>query len=257
MGRANRLLAPRVTAIATGFPRRSRIAIRRWHAKSTLTGNPVRPPVIAAATTPYAAPAPAARSTCWCSAAARARASWPTSCRRRSSSSTPKLRARLADRAAGARRGSRRRARRPMRGSRSPPRSRRSSPICRRAWRRRIWSSRAPAPRPSPNSRRSAGPRILVPLPHALDQDQLANAGVLRSAGGAIRLEQGDFTPERLAAEITALADRPGSGLPDGAAAQNRRHARCRRPAGRSGAEGGRDLACVMAGLVPAHPRPA
>jgi UDP-N-acetylglucosamine--N-acetylmuramyl-(pentapeptide) pyrophosphoryl-undecaprenol N-acetylglucosamine transferase len=53
-------------------------------------------------------------------------------------------------------------------------------------------------------------PAILVPLPHALDQDQYANAGVLEDAGGAIRLEQRDFTPERLAAEIVALAGDPG-----------------------------------------------
>ena len=52
-------------------------------------------------------------------------------------------------------------------------------------------------------------PAILVPLPHALDQDQSANAGVLASAGGAMRLEQKDFTPDRLAAEITALASAP------------------------------------------------
>ena len=52
MGRANRLLAPRVTAIATGFPgvldREPALA-----AKATHTGNPVRPAVIAAAATPY------------------------------------------------------------------------------------------------------------------------------------------------------------------------------------------------------------
>jgi UDP-N-acetylglucosamine--N-acetylmuramyl-(pentapeptide) pyrophosphoryl-undecaprenol N-acetylglucosamine transferase len=52
-------------------------------------------------------------------------------------------------------------------------------------------------------------PAILVPLPHALDQDQLANAGVLEAAGGAIRIEQRDFTSDRLAAEITALAGDP------------------------------------------------
>ena len=34
-------------------------------------------------------------------------------------------------------------------------------------------------------------PGILVPLPHALDQDQHANAGVLMEAGGAIRLDAG------------------------------------------------------------------
>jgi UDP-N-acetylglucosamine--N-acetylmuramyl-(pentapeptide) pyrophosphoryl-undecaprenol N-acetylglucosamine transferase len=49
-------------------------------------------------------------------------------------------------------------------------------------------------------------PAILVPLPHALDQDQSANAGVLAEAGGAIKLAQEDFIPDRLAAEISALA---------------------------------------------------
>jgi UDP-N-acetylglucosamine--N-acetylmuramyl-(pentapeptide) pyrophosphoryl-undecaprenol N-acetylglucosamine transferase len=49
-------------------------------------------------------------------------------------------------------------------------------------------------------------PGILVPLPHALDQDQAANALVLEKAGGAIRLLQKDFTPDRLAVEIDALA---------------------------------------------------
>ncbi len=49
-----------------------------------------------------------------------------------------------------------------------------------------------------------------MPLPHALDQDQVANAGVLEAAGGAIRIEQADFTPERLASEIARLAAAPG-----------------------------------------------
>jgi UDP-N-acetylglucosamine--N-acetylmuramyl-(pentapeptide) pyrophosphoryl-undecaprenol N-acetylglucosamine transferase len=52
-------------------------------------------------------------------------------------------------------------------------------------------------------------PSILVPLPHALDQDQMANAGVLANAGGAIRVRQDEFSPDRLAAEIGALASAP------------------------------------------------
>ena len=36
-------------------------------------------------------------------------------------------------------------------------------------------------------------PAILVPLPHALDQDQLANAGVVERAGGAIRHRSARF----------------------------------------------------------------
>src|ERR1700744_4468402 len=52
-------------------------------------------------------------------------------------------------------------------------------------------------------------PSILVPLPGSIDQDQFANAGVLADAGGAIRIVQAEFTPERLASEITALAAEP------------------------------------------------
>jgi UDP-N-acetylglucosamine--N-acetylmuramyl-(pentapeptide) pyrophosphoryl-undecaprenol N-acetylglucosamine transferase len=52
-------------------------------------------------------------------------------------------------------------------------------------------------------------PSILVPLPGAIDQDQFANAGVLSSRGGALRIVQTDFTPDRLAAEISALAAEP------------------------------------------------
>jgi len=53
-------------------------------------------------------------------------------------------------------------------------------------------------------------PAVLVPLPHALDQDQFINAGLLEAAGGAIRIEQRDFTPERLVSEIAGLAGEPG-----------------------------------------------
>jgi UDP-N-acetylglucosamine--N-acetylmuramyl-(pentapeptide) pyrophosphoryl-undecaprenol N-acetylglucosamine transferase len=49
-------------------------------------------------------------------------------------------------------------------------------------------------------------PSILVPLPHAIDQDQMANAGVLEKAGGALRIAQNDFTAARLAAEIAKFA---------------------------------------------------
>jgi UDP-N-acetylglucosamine--N-acetylmuramyl-(pentapeptide) pyrophosphoryl-undecaprenol N-acetylglucosamine transferase len=52
-------------------------------------------------------------------------------------------------------------------------------------------------------------PSILVPLPGAIDQDQFANAGVLADAGGALRIPQSDFTPDRLASELSALAADP------------------------------------------------
>src|SRR5271163_4532763 len=52
-------------------------------------------------------------------------------------------------------------------------------------------------------------PSILVPLPGSIDHDQFANAGVLAQANGALRIVQTDFTPDRLAAEISALAAEP------------------------------------------------
>lgn len=52
-------------------------------------------------------------------------------------------------------------------------------------------------------------PSILVPLPGAIDQDQFANAGVLAVVNGAIRIVQSDFTPDRLASEISSLAAEP------------------------------------------------
>src|SRR5207237_5151496 len=49
-------------------------------------------------------------------------------------------------------------------------------------------------------------PSILVPLPGAIDQDQFANAGVLAQVNASIRMPHAAFTPDRLAAELSALA---------------------------------------------------
>ena len=63
-------------------------------------------------------------------------------------------------------------------------------------------------------------PAILVPLPHALDNDQLENATRVHEAGGAWCIEQADFTPERLRDEIARLASSPEM-LADAAEAAN------------------------------------
>jgi UDP-N-acetylglucosamine--N-acetylmuramyl-(pentapeptide) pyrophosphoryl-undecaprenol N-acetylglucosamine transferase len=67
-------------------------------------------------------------------------------------------------------------------------------------------------------------PSILVPLPGAIDQDQFANAGVLTQVNGALRIVQADFTPDRLAAEISALAAEPArlTAMAEGARAVGR-----------------------------------
>lgn len=71
-------------------------------------------------------------------------------------------------------------------------------------------------------------PSILVPLPGSLDQDQAANAAVLEGIGGAIRILQPEFTPRRLASELSTLLQQPAhlttmaanaksAGIPDAA----------------------------------------
>ena len=52
---------------------------------------------------------------------------------------------------------------------------------------------------------------ILVPFPHALDQDQAANAAELARTGAAGVIMQKDFTPARLAAELRAALADPAS----------------------------------------------
>jgi UDP-N-acetylglucosamine--N-acetylmuramyl-(pentapeptide) pyrophosphoryl-undecaprenol N-acetylglucosamine transferase len=48
-------------------------------------------------------------------------------------------------------------------------------------------------------------PSILVPLPHALDNDQLRNAATLAESGAAWCIEQKDLSSRRLADEVGAL----------------------------------------------------
>lgn len=52
-------------------------------------------------------------------------------------------------------------------------------------------------------------PSLLVPLPGALDQDQAANAKYLADAGAAVVVLQANFTPERLALELSKRLDNP------------------------------------------------
>jgi UDP-N-acetylglucosamine--N-acetylmuramyl-(pentapeptide) pyrophosphoryl-undecaprenol N-acetylglucosamine transferase len=52
-------------------------------------------------------------------------------------------------------------------------------------------------------------PCILVPLPHALDNDQLENASRLEEGGGGWCIRQSELTPERLASELERLFTSP------------------------------------------------
>ena len=52
-------------------------------------------------------------------------------------------------------------------------------------------------------------PAILVPLPHAVDNDQLLNARAMDAAGGGWLIEQNELTPERRARDIAGRMDEP------------------------------------------------
>ncbi len=207
LGRANRLLSARVSAIATSLPgvldRDPALA-----GKATVTGTPMRPAILAAAAVPYASPDP-----------------------------TGPLRLLVVGGSQGAR----------IMADIVPPAIERLEPALWRRLslvqqvreedmsrvravydRLKIEAELAPFFADLPArlaathlvvSRSGAGtvaelgaigrPSILVPLPGAIDQDQFANAGVLEKAGGAIRIPQTEFTPDRLASEISTLAADP------------------------------------------------
>jgi UDP-N-acetylglucosamine--N-acetylmuramyl-(pentapeptide) pyrophosphoryl-undecaprenol N-acetylglucosamine transferase len=63
-------------------------------------------------------------------------------------------------------------------------------------------------------------PAILVPLPHALDDNQTPNADALANAGGGWRLRQNELTPQKLAEMLRAILADPTSLAPKAAAAR-------------------------------------
>jgi len=207
MGRANRFLAGRVSAIATGFAgvfdKNPALA-----AKATHTGNPVRPMVILAATRRYAPP----------------EASGPLHLLVFGGSQGARVMSDIVPAAIG-------QLDEPLRRRLHVVQQARQEDLASvRATYARLKVAAEVEPFFSDLPARMAAchlvvsrsgastvaelgvigrPGILVPLPHALDQDQKANAGFLERAGGAIRLEQDIFTPGRVAAELAALAAAP------------------------------------------------
>ena len=203
MGRANRFLARRATAIATGFAdvvaRDPALAIKAIH-----VGNPVRPSVVAAARVPYGAPAdgdPFHLLVFGGSQGARVLSDVVPAA---VAALDPPLRARLAVvQQAREEDAARVRAAYAQLGVAAevapffadlPARIAASHLVIARSGASTVAELSA-----------IGRPAILVPLPHALDQDQRANAGVLERAGGAIRVAQEDFLPARLASDMAAL----------------------------------------------------
>jgi UDP-N-acetylglucosamine--N-acetylmuramyl-(pentapeptide) pyrophosphoryl-undecaprenol N-acetylglucosamine transferase len=208
LGRANRRLAPFVDAIATSFPN----VLAKHPAlaeKATFTGNPVRPAVIKAAATPFAVPGAGAFRLLVFGGSQGARVmadvvppaieQLPVELRSRlyitqqarddDMKRVRDIYARLDVKAEIA----------PFFAD-LPARMAGSHLVVSRSGASTVAELAA-----------IGRPGILVPLPHALDNDQLVNAAVLAKAGGAICIEQPQFTPQRLAEELSAvLADPAG-----------------------------------------------
>jgi UDP-N-acetylglucosamine--N-acetylmuramyl-(pentapeptide) pyrophosphoryl-undecaprenol N-acetylglucosamine transferase len=207
IGRANRFLAKRVTAIATGFPGVVD-GDPQLAAKATYVGNPVRPTVIEAAKMAYAVPASGGRFRLLVfggSQGARVMADVvPPAVEALDSDLRSRLsivqQAREEDavrvRAAYTRAGVEAEVA-PFFAD-LPARMAASHLVVSRSGASTVAELAA-----------IGRPAILVPLPHALDQDQRANAEVLERVRGAVLVTQDEFTPNRLASDLAALMNAP------------------------------------------------
>lgn len=208
MGRANRFLAARVTAIASSVPQVSGLG-PALQAKTTFTGNPVRPMVIEAAAMPFAPPAPGGAFRLLVFGGSQGARVMADVVPAAIAMMDATLRARLTI----------------TQQARGEDLARANSGYEKAGLAAEVAAFFSDLPvriagahlivsRSGASTAAELGaigrPSILVPLPHALDQDQLANARVLEAAGGAIRIDQSAFTPQWLAAKLTGLMADPG-----------------------------------------------
>ncbi len=202
MGRANRMLAGRATVIATGYPEifseAPHLAVKAVH-----TGNPVRAAVREAAAVPYATPAsgPIRLVVFGGSQGARVMSEIvPAAIERLSSTLRGRIevvqqsRTEDLDEARGAYSRLGVKAECAAFFTDLPRRIAQSHLVIARSGASTVAELAA-----------IGRPAILVPLPHALDQDQLANTSALAAVGGAILIRQSDLTAERLAEELKRL----------------------------------------------------
>ena len=207
MGRANRMLARRVSAIATGFPGLC-ADDRVLAAKTVWTGNPLRPAVLAAAALPYDPPQPGGTL--------RVLVFGGSQGARVMSDVVPEAIERL-DAALRERLDL-------VQQARPEDEERVRATYARLGVKAEVLPFFDDLPARMANAhlviaRSGAGtvaelsaigrPALLVPLPHALDQDQAANARTMSDAGGAKTLRQVEFDPDRLALELHTFAGEP------------------------------------------------
>ena len=207
MGRANRLLARRVRAIATSFPG-AVSGDETLAAKTTMTGNPVRPAVIDASGRPCPPLEPNGSIRLVVFGGSQGARIMADVVPAAMAMLEPGLRQRLAI----------------VQQARYEDMSRVQAAYAAAGLVADVASFFADLPQRIASahlviSRAGAStvaelaaigrPAVLVPLPHALDQDQLANATVMARAGGAVVMKQSEFTPARLAKEFADLANHP------------------------------------------------
>jgi UDP-N-acetylglucosamine--N-acetylmuramyl-(pentapeptide) pyrophosphoryl-undecaprenol N-acetylglucosamine transferase len=202
MGRANRFLAGRVDAVATGFPvlKGAGERIRTFH-----TGNPVRPSVIAAAAIPYSDAGLFRLLVIGGSQGARimadivpaAIALLPEAARRD---------LRVAQQARGEDEARVQRAYGDLGVFAEVLPFFADLPV--RMAAARLIVARAGASTVAELAV-IGRPAILVPFPHALDQDQAENAAQLGAVGAAVVVAQRDFTPQWLAAALAEALRNP------------------------------------------------
>ena len=218
VGRANRFLAPRVSRVATGFPELEGLGAA-LAAKTRFTGNPVRPAVIAAAAIPYPGFDDGRLNVLVTGGSQGARVMADV---------VPAALALLAD-------DERSRVRLTMQ-ARGEDKERVAAACAEMQFPIELADFFADLPARISRAHLVVGrsgastvselavigrPSILVPFPHALDQDQAANAAILAASGGATVLPQREFTPQRLAELLRgALAD-PAALAKAAAAAQS------------------------------------
>ncbi|MBL8582029.1 MAG: undecaprenyldiphospho-muramoylpentapeptide beta-N-acetylglucosaminyltransferase [Rhizobiaceae bacterium] len=222
MGRANKALAGRVTAIAGGFLGAEG---NPYAAKTVVTGNPVRPAVLEAARTPYAEPQPgdvfrllvfggSQGAQFFSDAVPAAIALLPADLRERLAV-TQQARADDMERVKAAYAGL------GVPAEVAPF----FNDMAARMASAHLVISRSGASTVSEIAV-IGRPALLVPYPYALDHDQAANAAALAAAGGGEVHAQATLSPDRIASLLAGLMNSPsrlaamaaaarGSGRPD------------------------------------------
>jgi UDP-N-acetylglucosamine--N-acetylmuramyl-(pentapeptide) pyrophosphoryl-undecaprenol N-acetylglucosamine transferase len=207
LGRANRILAPRVTAIATSFAHTQHLAGAAL-ARARLTGNPVREAVLEWSQRDYHAPAPGGPFFLLVFGGSQGARFFSDAMPPALQLLPPQLRAGLfvvqqcrkedLARVEAAYQGAGVRAHLATFFANLPEEMAKAHLVIGRA---------------GASTTAELGvmgrPAILVPLPHAIDNDQLANARRLAEAGGAWCIAQEELTPQRLADALGRLIQSP------------------------------------------------